>query len=376
MQKKYTILTATGGVSGTFVASVNTRTAIKLPFSVELRREQRLSGPDLAFAIPGGLNVNQQNVGNALTIPSTAPAAFPPRSPSMTAGGLSQAAGETATGSQQTTFNAMNQFMGVMTDPFMRARRCGNAGGNATGYADEEALAYAAKAQSERCAGRDLSPRRRRARRSSSAGACGRPATAARRPPTAIRRSAPTTATIAGSMAPRSAPTTGSRRSPRRLLAGWRRHQFQRRQQRHRAIRPVPGRCVHPAHIGAAYLSGALAYGWQDITTDRTVTIAGIDQLRAQFNANAWSGRVEGGYRFVDAVDRRDRLHALRGRPVHDVRTAGLCGRRRLGRQHVCTGLWRKERDRYPQRTRPPHRQVLCDAERDPDVARPRRLGA
>jgi uncharacterized protein with beta-barrel porin domain len=29
------------------------------------------------------------------------------------------------------------------------------------------------------------------------------------------------------------------------------------------------------------------------------VTVAGIDQLRAQFKANAWSGRVEGGYRFV-----------------------------------------------------------------------------
>ncbi len=50
---------------------------------------------------------------------------------------------------------------------------------------------------------------------------------------------------------------------------------------------------------GAAYLAGALAYGWQDVTTDRTVTVAGIDRLRAQFNANAFSGRVEGGYRFV-----------------------------------------------------------------------------
>src|SRR5260370_4227770 len=50
---------------------------------------------------------------------------------------------------------------------------------------------------------------------------------------------------------------------------------------------------------GAAYFSGALAYGWQDITTNRTVTVAGIDQLRAEFNANAFSGRVEGGYRFV-----------------------------------------------------------------------------
>ena len=53
--------------------------------------------------------------------------------------------------------------------------------------------------------------------------------------------------------------------------------------------------------VGAAYLSGALAYGWQDVTTDRTVTVAGIDRLRAQFNANAFSGRVEGGYRFVSA---------------------------------------------------------------------------
>ena len=51
--------------------------------------------------------------------------------------------------------------------------------------------------------------------------------------------------------------------------------------------------------VGPAYLSAALAYGWQDVTTDRVVTIAGIDRLRAQFNANAFSGRLEGGYRFV-----------------------------------------------------------------------------
>ena len=62
--------------------------------------------------------------------------------------------------------------------------------------------------------------------------------------------------------------------------------------------------CFRPAPlsrhtVGPAYLSAALAYAWQDITTDRTVTVAGIDQLRAQFNANAWSGRLEGGYRFV-----------------------------------------------------------------------------
>jgi autotransporter-associated beta strand protein len=52
-------------------------------------------------------------------------------------------------------------------------------------------------------------------------------------------------------------------------------------------------------NIGRAYVSAALAYGWQDVTTDRTVTVSGIDQLRARFNANSFSGRVEGGYRFV-----------------------------------------------------------------------------
>jgi outer membrane autotransporter protein len=51
--------------------------------------------------------------------------------------------------------------------------------------------------------------------------------------------------------------------------------------------------------VGAAYVSAALAYGWQDITTNRTVTAAGTSQLRAQFDANAFSGRLEGGYRYV-----------------------------------------------------------------------------
>ena len=55
--------------------------------------------------------------------------------------------------------------------------------------------------------------------------------------------------------------------------------------------------------VGAAYLSGALAYGWQDITTDRTVTVAGIDRLRAQFNANAWSGPRRGRLSFCQPVD-------------------------------------------------------------------------
>src|SRR5207244_12548779 len=35
---------------------------------------------------------------------------------------LTQASGETATGTQQTTFDAMNLFMGLLTDPFVAGR--------------------------------------------------------------------------------------------------------------------------------------------------------------------------------------------------------------------------------------------------------------
>ncbi len=48
---------------------------------------------------------------------------------------------------------------------------------------------------------------------------------------------------------------------------------------------------------GAAYAAAALAYTWQDTTTDRTVTVAGSDTLHASFRANALATRFETGWR-------------------------------------------------------------------------------
>src|SRR5258706_10801646 len=45
---------------------------------------------------------------------------------------------------------------------------------------------------------------------------------------------------------------------------------------------------------GAAFIAAALAYGWQDVTTNRTVTPAGIDLLPRPFNPNASSGPPDG----------------------------------------------------------------------------------
>jgi outer membrane autotransporter protein len=47
-----------------------------------------------------------------------------------------------------------------------------------------------------------------------------------------------------------------------------------------------------------AYVSAALAYGWQNIGTERAVALTGSDMLQAGYDAHAWSGRLEAGYRF------------------------------------------------------------------------------
>jgi outer membrane autotransporter protein len=48
--------------------------------------------------------------------------------------------------------------------------------------------------------------------------------------------------------------------------------------------------------FGAAYVSGAFSYSNYWMSTFRTVTVAGVDQLRADFNAQNFGGRLEGGY--------------------------------------------------------------------------------
>jgi len=44
--------------------------------------------------------------------------------------------------------------------------------------------------------------------------------------------------------------------------------------------------------------AGALAYAWHDVTTERTITFSG-DHLKANFDANNFGGRIEGGTRFA-----------------------------------------------------------------------------
>jgi outer membrane autotransporter protein len=54
--------------------------------------------------------------------------------------------------------------------------------------------------------------------------------------------------------------------------------------------------------FGTAYLSGALAYGSHWVSTSRGVTVGGADQLNGTFDAQSFSGRLEGGYHMVSSM--------------------------------------------------------------------------
>jgi outer membrane autotransporter protein len=53
---------------------------------------------------------------------------------------------------------------------------------------------------------------------------------------------------------------------------------------------------------GAAYVSAALAYATYWMSTDRFVNIFGTDHLTSSFTAHNFAGRIEGGYRFATPV--------------------------------------------------------------------------
>jgi len=254
----------------------------------------------------GGLIGNQQNVANAIVGFFNNTGGIPIVFGGLTPAGLTQVAGETAAGSQQTTFTAMTQFINTLLDPFIGGRGDASAAGTtATPFAeqDEASNAYASTSRKRTSAERD---------------AYGMITKAAPRSPVFDPRWSVWAAGFGGSQTTDGNAALGSNDttsrvfgmaagadyifSPRTIagfaLAGGGTNFSVANGGSGRSDLFQAGAFVKHT-VGAAYVSGALAYGWQDITTDRTVTIAGVDRLHAEFNANAFSGRVESGYRFV-----------------------------------------------------------------------------
>ncbi|MBR1221841.1 autotransporter domain-containing protein [Bradyrhizobium sp. U87765 SZCCT0131] len=293
--KRYTILTATGGVSGTFGTLATLGTPANFRPSLSYDANDVYLDLSLRFALPSGLNRNQQQVADALTGFFNATGGIAAAYGALTPMGLTQASGETVTGVQQTTFNAMNQFLGLLGDPFVDGR--GTAGGAPLSFADD-AMAYAGarRGAAEREALGMITkapPQDGLVSRwnvwaagyggtqtTDGNGAVGSNTATSRVFGTAVGadyRFSPNTVAgfaLAGGGTSFSVANGGSGRSDLFQAGAFVRHT-----------------------MGAAYLSGALAYGWQDVTINRTVTAAGADQLQGRFNADTYAGRIEGGYR-------------------------------------------------------------------------------
>jgi len=304
----YTILNA-GTLSGTFGSA-------SLLLANNLARNPVLSyvGNDVLLSLDPGLlspilpanaGINHKNVAGAIDNGllgganlSNAFSAIFNLSGNNLLNGLTQLSGESASGSQQTTFSAMNQFMGTMLDPFIDGRGVTAMPAGATPYAEDNALAYAARrSTSDAYAAIDRKAPIAQSydpRWSVWASAYGGSQTTDG--DTALGSNTTTSQVFGAAVGAdyRFSPSTiagfafagGGTNFNVANSGGGRSDLFQ------------AGAFVRH-NVGAAYIAGALAYGWQDVTTDRTVIVGSIDRLRAEFNANAWSGRVEGGYRFV-----------------------------------------------------------------------------
>ncbi|MEH2513603.1 uncharacterized protein with beta-barrel porin domain [Nitrobacteraceae bacterium AZCC 1564] len=301
IEKQYKILTAGNVLTDTFNPTVSN---IGLPsgFKTSLSYDANNVYLDLALNIlppsTNGLNRNQTNVANAVTHFFNTTGSIPIAFGALTPNGLTQASGELGTAPQQTTFQAMNMFMGLITDPFSAGR--GGANNGPTAFADEsESMAYAGRAKSK--APRDAfaaftkAPQAAFAQRwnvwaagyGGSQTTDGNAAVGSNATTSAIYGAAvgadywfsPDTVAgfaLAGAGSNFSVANGGSGRSDIFQAGAFVRHNF-----------------------GATYLTAAAAYGWQDVTTDRYVSVAGVDHLRANFNANTYSGRLELGHRFL-----------------------------------------------------------------------------
>lgn len=301
----FTLLNATGGLGGTQFAGLT------IAGSFSPARNPRLTyDPNNVFLVldpgkielPAGTSGNQTSVAgginNAVESGATPPAGFDVllnMSGAQLDRALSQVSGQPGAAGTQAAFNAMQQFLGML-DPVggsMDSERGMN--GSTLGYANtaqgDARVREAYAAVTPREASGDVIDRRWGVWASGYGGGSTLSGNAA-------EGSRSTASRIYGTVVGadyRVSPDTlvgfalggaGFNFSVADALGGGRAGVFQAG--------------LYARHnFGPSYLSAALAYGWQDVTTDRTVTVTGTDRLTANFKASTFAGRLEAGWHFV-----------------------------------------------------------------------------
>ncbi|WP_271584885.1 autotransporter outer membrane beta-barrel domain-containing protein [Bradyrhizobium sp. CCBAU 45389] len=305
VKKQYTILTAAGSLGGTSFNPTVLSNMPTLNTTLSYDINNVYLNVNVNFAPSGGLNANQQSVANTLTnffnTTGGIPAAFAALGPA----GPTTASGELGTGILQAAINADGQFMNLMLDPTVIGRSGGFAkAGSVAQFADsDDATAYARM----------------------------RPANAREREAYAMATKAPLlssqpssrwsvwAAGYGGSAEVGGNAAVGSQDLTARVWGGAAGADYRISLDTlvgfalgggglNYSVANAMGSGssdlfqagVYGRHnFGPAYISAALAYGWHDVTTNRTVALAGADQLQARYKADSFSARFEGGYRFA-----------------------------------------------------------------------------
>lgn len=303
IKKQYTILTAAGGLGSSTFNSAVLSNVPSINATLSYDTNNVFLNVNVNFAQAGGLTVNQQNIANTLTNFFNSTGGIPAAFAALTPAGLTTASGELGTGIIQSAINADGQFLNLMLDPTVVGRSSGfTKAGSVAQFADsDDPAAYASM----------------------------RPATAREREAFAMATKAPLlssqpinrwsvwaagyggSAQVGGNAAVGSQDLTarvwgGAAGADYRISldslvgfslgGGGLNYSLANAMGAGSADLFQAG--VYGRHnFGPAYIAAALAYGWHDVTTNRTVALPGADQLQGRFKADTFSARFEGGYR-------------------------------------------------------------------------------
>jgi uncharacterized protein with beta-barrel porin domain len=297
----YTILTAVNGVSGTFAgATVASRFFGTASLSYDADDAFLTLAGSTGLAAPAGAPINQQNVINGINtavLGGANPSASFQNVGNLTGGtllnALSQLSGQNSTGFSQGAAQAGSSFLGLLLNPYLDGRGDGFA--PAIPFAAEQrpalpdaALAFA---RLDKANPRDATLGSVPQFRVWGAAYGGAGTIDGNAAVGSQKTTASDAAFAAGVDYLLSSDTTvgfalaggGTSWGLDGGLGNGRSDMFQAGvNARHR--------------FGDAYVAGALAYSFHDVTTDRTVTIAGTDMLQGRFQANGLGARFEGGY--------------------------------------------------------------------------------
>jgi YVTN family beta-propeller protein/autotransporter-associated beta strand protein len=300
----YTILNATGGVTGTFsdltVAGAPGANNPRLAYdanNVFLQVDSSLISPLLPTGTPSNPAAVAGGIDRAVLGGATPPPAFDALFNFSGAGlvnALTQLSGEVATGFQPASHLSMNMFLSAMLDPFV--------GGRNRGFG--AAMPYASERAARRGAAQD-------------AFAAAMPVKAAPQAPTFDQRWAVWGSAYGGRTRTDGDPAAGSSEltdSAAGFTAGadYRVSQFLTLGaavaigETRWNVANLGGGSSNLAQVGgyasaqwnSFYLSAALAGAWHNGETNRTIAVAGLDRLEADFDATVFGARLEGGWRY------------------------------------------------------------------------------